>query len=223
MKVCPPVLTQLTPSCHWRTSPTRVQRWSVTAHALVKSSVAPPSKPSVRCRCFVGQLLVNMAIDSSCEINPFCVLFFTARPKNVLCVLHYKNQESVGVPELFTCRWDHLTSPSLKINYTVLMGYFWFFLSFFFWSHPYEPFVSLNIYNSICISFSTSAKTPSLTEICISRVTNCTYKDISLSGHLTLFDNHIVIVRAETATWKADSDPFEFDPEHISKFSINIP
>ncbi|XP_037541110.1 interleukin-6 receptor subunit beta-like [Nematolebias whitei] len=112
-----------------------------------------------------------------------------SRPNNVSCVLHYKNQESVGVPELFTCRWDHLTSPSKKINYTVLMG--------------------------------TSSKTPSLTEICISRVTNCTYKDISLSGHLSLFDNHIVIVRARTAAWKADSDPFEFDPEHIIK--VNPP
>ncbi|XP_013875442.1 interleukin-31 receptor subunit alpha isoform X2 [Austrofundulus limnaeus] len=43
------------------------------------------------------------------------------RPKNVSCVLYYKTQSS-GVPDSFTCRWDHQTSPSLKIKYTVFMG-----------------------------------------------------------------------------------------------------
>ncbi|XP_017267273.1 interleukin-6 receptor subunit beta isoform X2 [Kryptolebias marmoratus] len=44
------------------------------------------------------------------------------RPRDVSCVLHYEHKKSKGIPNLFTCRWDHQANPLLKINYTVLMS-----------------------------------------------------------------------------------------------------
>lgn len=42
------------------------------------------------------------------------------RPNKVSCILHYNNQKAAGVPELFTCSWEHQIYSSQKIKYTVL-------------------------------------------------------------------------------------------------------
>ncbi|XP_077409324.1 interleukin-6 receptor subunit beta-like [Vanacampus margaritifer] len=43
-----------------------------------------------------------------------------SKPTNVGCIWHYRNGSSVGLPELFTCTWEHHVHFQEKINYTVL-------------------------------------------------------------------------------------------------------
>ncbi|KAM4713532.1 interleukin-31 receptor subunit alpha-like isoform 2-T2 [Anableps anableps] len=57
---------------------------------------------------FLASVLVVAAL-SSCK----------AKPENITCVLHYK-EESNGVPDLFTCTWKHHVHSSQAINYTIL-------------------------------------------------------------------------------------------------------
>ncbi|XP_061742862.1 interleukin-31 receptor subunit alpha-like isoform X2 [Nerophis ophidion] len=45
-----------------------------------------------------------------------------AKPTNVSCILHYKNDSWGGVPQLFTCSWKHQAHVSKEINYTVLVS-----------------------------------------------------------------------------------------------------
>ncbi|XP_054617660.1 interleukin-6 receptor subunit beta-like isoform X2 [Dunckerocampus dactyliophorus] len=52
-------------------------------------------------------------------------------------------------------------------------------------------------------------------EICSSQVNTCTFKDVHLSGNITLVGNHNVTVRAKTSHWEVYSDPYEFEPQHI--------
>ncbi|XP_024147426.1 interleukin-6 receptor subunit beta isoform X1 [Oryzias melastigma] len=42
-----------------------------------------------------------------------------SKPKNIECLLHYENPLDDGVPQLFTCTWEHQTHNLKKINYTV--------------------------------------------------------------------------------------------------------
>ncbi|XP_040920253.1 interleukin-31 receptor subunit alpha-like [Toxotes jaculatrix] len=41
-----------------------------------------------------------------------------SKPSKISCILHYENQVR-GVPQLFTCSWEHQIHSSQKINYTV--------------------------------------------------------------------------------------------------------
>ncbi|KAM6915451.1 interleukin-31 receptor subunit alpha-like [Xenentodon cancila] len=43
-----------------------------------------------------------------------------SKPKNISCIWHYKDKIMYGIPELFTCKWEHHTNPSVDVNYTVL-------------------------------------------------------------------------------------------------------
>ncbi|XP_037100758.1 interleukin-6 receptor subunit beta-like isoform X2 [Syngnathus acus] len=45
-----------------------------------------------------------------------------SKPSKVVCIWHYRNGSSGGVPELFTCTWEQLAEASEKINYTVLIS-----------------------------------------------------------------------------------------------------
>ncbi|KAM4522375.1 interleukin-31 receptor subunit alpha-like isoform 2-T2 [Odontesthes bonariensis] len=114
-----------------------------------------------------------------------------SKPSNISCHLHYKSQEDVGVPGHFTCRWENQINPSVKINYTVL----------------YAQPSSVNNWS----------------EICMSNVPQCTSKDDKLERVIKIFwsNKFTVIIRAETAAWEADSDPYEFYSSHIWK--INYP
>uniref|UniRef100_A0A3B3HMU0 Fibronectin type-III domain-containing protein n=1 Tax=Oryzias latipes TaxID=8090 RepID=A0A3B3HMU0_ORYLA len=42
-----------------------------------------------------------------------------SKPQNISCYLHYENPTDDGVPQLFTCTWEHQTHNSKTINYTV--------------------------------------------------------------------------------------------------------
>ncbi|XP_008282578.1 interleukin-6 receptor subunit beta-like [Stegastes partitus] len=41
------------------------------------------------------------------------------KPRKISCTLDYVNQEGDGMPQLFTCSWEHQIDPSLTVNYTV--------------------------------------------------------------------------------------------------------
>ncbi|XP_070843562.1 interleukin-31 receptor subunit alpha-like [Chaetodon trifascialis] len=41
------------------------------------------------------------------------------KPSKISCLLHY-DQATQGLPDLFTCSWEHQTDASLEVNYTVL-------------------------------------------------------------------------------------------------------
>ncbi|XP_074471621.1 interleukin-6 receptor subunit beta-like isoform X1 [Sebastes fasciatus] len=42
-----------------------------------------------------------------------------SKPSNISCILHSKDQDE-GIPDLFTCNWEHQINPSLEVNYTIL-------------------------------------------------------------------------------------------------------
>uniref|UniRef100_A0A3P9L634 Fibronectin type-III domain-containing protein n=1 Tax=Oryzias latipes TaxID=8090 RepID=A0A3P9L634_ORYLA len=42
-----------------------------------------------------------------------------SKPQNISCFLHYENPTDDGVPQLFTCTWEHQTHNSKTINYIV--------------------------------------------------------------------------------------------------------
>ncbi|KAM7395172.1 hypothetical protein PAMA_006771 [Pampus argenteus] len=44
-----------------------------------------------------------------------------SKPSKISCIWHYKNTTAGGIPELFTCIWEHQMNTSMKINYTVLL------------------------------------------------------------------------------------------------------
>ncbi|XP_071323858.1 interleukin-31 receptor subunit alpha-like isoform X2 [Trachinotus anak] len=43
------------------------------------------------------------------------------KPSKISCIWHYQNQIE-GIPQLFTCNWEHQMNSSLKVNYTVLVN-----------------------------------------------------------------------------------------------------
>ncbi|XP_029985188.1 interleukin-31 receptor subunit alpha-like [Sphaeramia orbicularis] len=44
------------------------------------------------------------------------------RPRKLSCILHSENYRTLqGLPDKFTCSWEHHSNSSLKINYTVLL------------------------------------------------------------------------------------------------------
>ncbi|XP_041814733.1 interleukin-31 receptor subunit alpha-like [Chelmon rostratus] len=43
-----------------------------------------------------------------------------SKPSKLSCLLHHDNQATQGLPDLFTCSWEHQIDPPLEINYTVL-------------------------------------------------------------------------------------------------------
>lgn len=61
------------------------------------------------------------------------------------------------------------------------------------------------------MSFSVSSVLSDPTEHCISGVTTCTMK----ASDIPLATNINVTVRARTADWEADSEPYEFEPYSI--------
>ncbi|XP_072219006.1 interleukin-31 receptor subunit alpha-like [Leuresthes tenuis] len=111
-----------------------------------------------------------------------------SKPRNISCHFHYKSREAMSSPDLFTCRWEHQTNPSMKINYAVLV----------------EQSPSVDNWKS---------------EICMSNEPQCTSKDVTIVRNIFYSDKVpvVVIIRAETAAWEADSDPHEFYPEHTLK------
>ncbi|XP_056261264.1 interleukin-6 receptor subunit beta-like [Seriola aureovittata] len=79
------------------------------------------------------------------------------------------------------------------------------------WEHQNNS--SLKISYSVLVSSSQVNQS----EICNSHVTTCTSRDIDTSDKIHFMGNLIVTVRARTAAWEADSDPYEFDPYSILK------
>ncbi|XP_058469182.1 interleukin-31 receptor subunit alpha-like [Solea solea] len=45
-----------------------------------------------------------------------------SKPSQIRCILHYVNQSKEGMPQLFTCNWEHQNNSPLMINYTVLVS-----------------------------------------------------------------------------------------------------
>lgn len=107
------------------------------------------------------------------------------RPRKLSCILHSENDKTwQGLPDDFTCSWEHVRHSSLEINYTVLL-----------------------------ISPGNEQK-----KLCESHVSNCTTKyEDNVAESIPFTKNSTVIVRAETIAWKAESDPFNFNPAHILK------
>ncbi|XP_054604047.2 interleukin-31 receptor subunit alpha isoform X2 [Nothobranchius furzeri] len=84
------------------------------------------------------------------------------------------------------------------------------------WEHQRKHSLQIN-YTLLLIS----PGSPSPTELCDSHNTSCTAETMSESVVLLFGNNYTVIVRAKTAAWEVDSDPFEFTFDHIWK--INPP
>ncbi|XP_034756466.1 interleukin-31 receptor subunit alpha-like [Etheostoma cragini] len=77
------------------------------------------------------------------------------------------------------------------------------------WEHQVYP--SLEINYVLRASLSVPARQPTF-EICKSSSTNC-----NNTINLESWRNYTFTVRAITAAWEVDSDPYEFDPDHILK------
>ncbi|XP_061843228.2 interleukin-6 receptor subunit beta-like [Nerophis lumbriciformis] len=99
--------------------------WTLDNKALPQNYSTPinSSRTIVSLRNFVRHkaALQCHSVDTK-ELLGGTTIKTYAKPTNVGCILHYKQDSWGGVPQLFTCSWKHQAHVSEHINYTVLVS-----------------------------------------------------------------------------------------------------